>query len=69
MTFGEVLLLYLEELGVSQSELARRMGTGRQTVNTIINDSVHGPRLETAMQIAQALDLPLQSFVDRMKAE
>lgn len=69
MTFGEVLLLYLGELGISQSELARRMGTGRQTINTIINDSKHGPRLETAMEIARALGVPLQEMVNRMKEQ
>ena len=31
MTFGEVVQHYLDALGVSQSELARRMGTGRQS--------------------------------------
>lgn len=69
MTFGEVLLLYLEELGMSQSELARRMGTGRQTISTIINDNKRGPRLDTAMEIARTLGVPLQEMADRMERE
>lgn len=70
MTFGEVVALYLKELGMSQSELARRMDTGRQTVNSIvINDNRRAPRLDTAMQIADALGVPLQEMIDRMKDE
>lgn len=70
MTFGEVVALYLVEIGLSQSELARRMNTGRQTVNSIINDgSRKSPRLDTAMQIADAIGVPLQEMIDRMKEE
>lgn len=46
MTFGEVVLHYLNTLGVSQSELARRMGTGRQTVNSIIKNKGLRPTLD-----------------------
>ena len=67
MTFGEVVLLYLDRLGMSQSELARRMGTGRQTVNSIIKSGRRGPTLDTAIAIAEALGVPLQELVDRMK--
>lgn len=70
MTFGEVVASYLRELGISQSELARRMNTGRQTVNSIIiDDRRRSPRLDTAMQIADALGVPLQEMIDRMKSE
>ena len=70
MTFGEVVELYLMEMGLSQSELARRMGTGRQTINSIVNDKKRlAPRLDTAMQIADALGVPLQEMIDRMKSE
>lgn len=30
-SFGEVVRLYMDEQGITQSELARRMGTGRQS--------------------------------------
>lgn len=69
MTFGEVVASYLRELGISQSELARRMNTGRQTVNSIIiDDRRRSPRLDTAMQIADALGVPLQEMIDRMQS-
>lgn len=69
MTFGEVVALYLEEAGMSQSDLARKMNTGRQTINSIIiDDKRRAPRLDTAMQIADALGVPLQEMIDRTKA-
>lgn len=69
MTFGEVVTHYLNELGMSQSELARRIGTGRQTINSIINGGRRGPTLETALAIADALGVPIQDMVDKMKEE
>ena len=69
MTFGEVVTYYLEQLDVSQSELARRMGTGRQTLNSIIKGNRRGPRLDTAIAIADALGVPLQEMIDKMKED
>lgn len=66
MTYGEVLNFYLKKLGVSQSELARRMGTGRQTINSIIKAGRRGPTLDTALAISEALGVPLQEMVDKM---
>ena len=69
MTFGEVVTYYLNQLDVSQSELARRMGTGRQTLNSIIKGNRRGPRLDTAIAIADALGIPLQEMIDKMKED
>lgn len=69
MTYGEVVAYYLDQLGISQSELARRMGTGRQTLNSIIRDNRRGPRLDTAIAVANALGVPLQDMVDKMKED
>lgn len=65
--FGVVLSQYLDELGISQSELARRMGTGRQTLNSIIKGGRRGPTLETAVAISEALGIPLDEMIARMK--
>lgn len=67
MTFGQVVEQYLQELGISQSELARRVGTGRQTINSIIRNDGLRPTLSTAIDIADALGVPLQEMVDRMR--
>lgn len=69
MTFGEVTLFYLDKLGVSQSELARRVGTNRSTINCIIKDERRSPTLDTALAIANALGVPLQEMVDMMRGE
>lgn len=69
MTFGEVVTHYLNELGMSQSELARRIGTGRQTINSIINGGRRGPTLETALAISESLGVPIQEMVDMMQGK
>lgn len=69
MTFGEVTEYYLEKLGVSQSELARRVGTNRSTINSIIKNTRRSPTLETAFAISKALGVPLQEMVDMMGGE
>lgn len=69
MEYGRVVIHYLGKTGISQSELARRMGTGRQTVNSIIKGGRRGPTLETAIAIADALGVSLQDMVDMMKSD
>lgn len=69
MTFGEAVAYYLDKLGVSQSELARKMGTGRQTINSAIKGGRRGPTLMTAIGIADALGISLQEIVDKMKED
>ena len=66
MTFGEVVQLYIDEQGITQSELARRMGCARQTVSSVCEEGRRAPRLDTAMAIADALGVSLQEMVDRM---
>lgn len=69
MTYGEVVAYYLDALGMSQSELARRIGTGRQTVNSIIKNKGLRPTLDTAVAIANALGVPIQDMVEKMEEE
>ena len=68
MTFGEVVRLYLRDRGMTQSELARRMGVGRQTVNSLLKEDGRSPILETAIAVANALDVQLQELVNTMKS-
>lgn len=69
MTFGEVVALYLKRNGMSQSELARRIGTGRQTVNSIIKDGRRGPTLDTAAAIAAAFGVTLDEMIREMEGD
>ena len=68
-SFGEVVRLYMEERGMSQSELARLMGTGRQTVNNLLRDGRRGPTLETAVAVADAFGVTVDELVDKMKED
>lgn len=67
MTFGEVFQYYMEKVGMTQSDVARKMGTGRQTINSIIKGGRRGPTLETALGIADALGVSLEDMVYMMK--
>ena len=68
-SFGEVVSLYMDEQGITQSELARRMGTGRQTINNLLRDNRRGPTLVTAIAVAEAFGVPLSEMVARMQEE
>ena len=69
MTYGEVLDYYIKKLGITQSELGRMIGTGRQTINSIIKGGRRGPTLDTALAISEALGVPIQEMVDMMGEE
>src|SRR4029077_9667546 len=53
---GEILLETLEERGMSQSELARRMGRPTKTINEIINGKA-AITPETAIQLELTLGI------------
>lgn len=59
---GETLLEVLEERGISQAELARRMGRPSKTVNEIIKAKT-AITPETSLQLEKVLDIPA-SFWD-----
>lgn len=68
-SFGEVVKQYMDERGMTQSELARLMGTGRQTVNNLLRDGRRGPTLETAVAVADAFGVTVDELVDKMKED
>jgi putative transcriptional regulator len=49
------------ELGLTQAELAVRVGVTRKTVNTVEN-SVFTPSATLAIKLAQALDLSVEQL-------
>lgn len=68
MTFGEVVAYCLEQRGMSQAELARRIGTGRQTINSIIKGcGKRGPTIDTAIAISRELHVPLSEMARMME--
>jgi len=61
---GETLLETLEELGMSQAELARRIGRPKKTVNEIVQGKA-AITAETALQFERALGIPAKFWLTR----
>jgi HTH-type transcriptional regulator / antitoxin HigA len=61
---GETLLETIETIGMSQAELARRMGCSVKLVNEIVQGkAVVTP--ETAQQLGQVLHIPVSFWLNR----
>jgi addiction module HigA family antidote len=61
---GETLLETLETIGMSQAELARRMGRPAKTINEIIQGKA-AITAETALQLEQVLHIPAVFWLKR----
>jgi HTH-type transcriptional regulator/antitoxin HigA len=61
---GETLLETLEAIGMSQTELATRMGRPYKTINEIIRNKA-SITAETAMQLEQVLGIPASFWLKR----
>ncbi|KIX91173.1 DNA-binding protein [Staphylococcus microti] len=61
MTQVNKVKVYRVAKGVSQLELARRVGVSRQTINMIENDK-YNPTLNLCIRIAQTLDVTLNDL-------
>ena len=55
----------LEVTGVSQAELARRLGTSRSAVSRLVNPFYWGHSLDVLRRVAQALDAALEVHITR----
>lgn len=49
--------------GLSQAELAKRLGVSRQTVNAIENGK-YDPSLPLAFRLAQLFEMPIEAIFD-----
>ena len=58
--FGDWLQSILDERGMSQADLARRMGKKTGVVSNLINNKRQQPAVESCKLIADALNLPLE---------
>lgn len=57
----------LEEKNMSQSELARRIGTTHATINAICNNRFkRGPNAMLVYDICQILDLNIKEFIEEI---
>lgn len=59
---------YRKKIGISQTELAKRIKVARQTINLIENDK-YNPSLDLCMRIARALDTDLNTLFWNVKEE
>lgn len=66
MEYADVLLHYLNKCGVSQAELARRLGSSRSSVGELIRGRSKTPSIYKAKAIADALGVPLQEMLDML---
>lgn len=64
MLFYEKLRQLASEKHMTQVEIARRSGMSKSRINMIWNGHVNDPRLETVMLLAEALDVPIGSFLE-----
>lgn len=67
--FKERLRLALELSGVSQSELARRVGVDRQAISNYLAGRLGNPTLETVESMALALHLHHHALIDESDLE
>lgn len=52
-----------EAMGLTQDELARRLGVTRQTINAIENDK-YNPTLQLAFKLARLFNCPVEHVFD-----
>jgi transcriptional regulator with XRE-family HTH domain len=69
MEYGKALRLILRELDVSQADLARRMNTSTAYVSQICSGKIKEPSLSKAFEIAEALGVSVDRFVELMRSE
>lgn len=64
MTFGEALILIMEEQGINPTELSARSGVRKQTINELLKGRSHEPTFTKAKMLANGLGVPLQRLAD-----
>jgi len=64
---GEKLYELLAEKAISQRELARRMDMTVQNLNRLLHKDFKYNNTETLGKIAQALEVPITAFTEKVK--
>lgn len=63
MEFKELLQRYLDETGMTQAELAAKLGTSRSSIGNLMQGTSKEPSLHKAYAIAKALGISLDEMV------
>lgn len=69
MEYGKALRCILRELDVKQADLARRMGTSTAYISQLCSGKIKEPSLSRAYEIADALGVSVDRFVELMRTE
>ena len=69
MEYGKALRRILHETGVSQADLARRMQTSTAYISQLCSGKIKEPTLSKAYEIADALGVSVDRFVELMRTE
>lgn len=69
MEYGKALRHILREVDVTQAELARRMDTSTAYISQLCSGKIKEPTLSKAYEIADALGVSVDRFVDLMRSE
>ena len=69
MEYGKALRIILRDLDIKQAELARRMGTSTAYVSQLCSGKIREPSLTRAYEIADALGVSVNTFVELMRSE
>lgn len=62
-TLAERILRRMDELDMSQADLARKTGLTTANIAYIVNGKTHDPRISSVIAIAHALDMTLDDLV------
>lgn len=69
MEYGQALRTILIEQGITQAELARRMDTSTAYISQLCKGKIKEPTLTKALEVAYALDVSIDRFVDLMEED
>ena len=69
MEYGKALRRILREVDVKQAELARRIDTSTAYVSQLCSGKIKEPTLSRAFEIADALGVSVDRFVQLMREE
>lgn len=67
MEYGKALRLILREVDVKQADLAHKMGTSTAYISQLCSGKIKEPTLSKAYEIADALGVPIERFVELMR--
>ena len=69
MEYGKALRIIIKEQGIKQADLARRIGTSTAYISQLCVGKIKEPTLSKAYEIADALDVSVDHFVELMRSD